>query len=65
MWNMDYIYDLPLVVKIMKAEAKTTKKAEKQQKSLTDRISNKKEKIAQQKANREPVAQKSKNMAIG
>ena len=49
----------------MKAEAKTTEKAEKQQKSLTDRISNKKEKIAQQGVNREPVAQKSKKMAIG
>ncbi|MBO4864180.1 MAG: hypothetical protein J5517_07430 [Eubacterium sp.] len=47
-----------------KVEAKTAEKAEKQQKSLTDRISNKKEKIAQQEATR-PHPSKDKKVALG
>ena len=38
---------------------------EKGQKSLKDRISNKQEEVAKKEASREPVAQKSKKMAIG
>lgn len=47
-----------------KVDAKTPEKAEKQQKSLTDRISNKKEKIAQQEATR-PHPSKDKKVALG
>lgn len=49
-----------------KVESKSTEKAEKQQKSLTDRISNKKEKIAQKEASRpQPQKSRNKNVALG
>lgn len=55
-----------------KAEVKTpekkaeTRSAEKQQKSLTDRISNKKEKIAQKEATHtQPQKSRNKNVALG
>ena len=49
---------------IEKSEQKSEIKADKGQKSLMDRISSKKEEVAKKEASREPVAQKSKKMAI-
>lgn len=49
-----------------KAESKSAEKTEKQQKSITDRISNKKEKIAQKEATRpQPQKSRNKNVALG
>lgn len=49
-----------------KAETRSAEKTEKEQKSLTDRISNKKEKIAQKEANRpQPQKSRNKNVALG
>lgn len=49
-----------------KAETRSAEKTEKQQKSLTDRISNKKEKIAQKEATRsQPQKSRNKNVALG